>query len=451
MITDLRRCGPGSHRGQLGCTPSLVLCAMTVAVGCGSSLSRPGQGGTGGAGAPASSGWPGPVTVPVRPLSEGLLEPFNGVDSPVYSAQIDYQTSPTTIVWQRPIALAVGAGYPDVYTAVVSPNQLVDCGGFTGAVKLHEALGGNAAVSATVMGDARVVLSISGAGEVPLIMTGEIEVVAGTPCVAAGTHPFELHLTVTAFVPTATSFVVPPSCASASVRRVAPGRRMKDIDSYVSHPKVTPMFAAVPVGPTGTPVVVANADPRAQVSIRVDGPPRSTGAPTEPPFSLDVLDFPNVPGPVTFTPAGGGPPLVVEVVAPRQIDRMDLEIQLAGCAGGPTNLRDQAAYSSDNWSRRCNRIEPRVSGAFVGSDRLCSAPAYSWFTFATMTPAVCPTMPDQPAPFERAQFDGISVGQSGRFIADGTCNLSLRAPELLGGYEKNLTFTVSDLASLLPY
>jgi hypothetical protein len=75
-------------------------------------------------------------------------------------------------------------------------------------------------------------------------------------------------------------------------------------------------------------------------------------------------------------------------------------------------------------------------------------PAYSWFTFVTTTPAVCPTMPDDPAPGGAAVFDGVFVGHSSRFIADGPCALSLRAPTLLGGYEKKLAFTVSDVASL---
>jgi hypothetical protein len=111
---------------------------------------------------------------------------------------------------------------------------------------------------------------------------------------------------------------------------------------------------------------------------------------------------------------------------------------------------DQANYDAGGWGRKRNRVEPRVMGTYVGSDPLCSAPAHAWFTFTSATPTVCPTMPVSLPAEGSYLFDGVSVGHGSRFDADGTCSLSVQAPDFGGGagYAQTLTFDVVNVAAL---
>ena len=393
--------------------------------------------------------WPGPVTIPVRQMTTGFLNDLPRV------AQIIYATSPATLVLEAPLALAVGPDYPSVFTARLRETTLTNCAGaglVQGTVTLKDVSGSTPAVSATVMNDATVSLSVTDAGTVTLVAKGEIDITSAPTCLPADAHPFELRLTVTAFRPTGAAFTVPSSCASAGVKLVAGGSRMKDgdlpDDDGTVFTAVVPMLRAEPLDALGQPITVANADPLAQIAVAIHGPPGSAGQPMDVSWTIASLVFPEAAGPVTFTPSVGDP-LTVEVVRAEQVERLDLEVQLAGFAGGPLNLADQAAYGFADWHRRRNVVEPRAFGTYVGAGALCSPPASSWFTFESATPSICTTMPAKQSD-ATVQLDGMSIGQSGRFVADGICTLSVRAPRLFGGkgFARTLTFTLSEVARL---
>jgi hypothetical protein len=417
-----------------------LLAMGTVALGCDSSPSPPGPGGMGG---------PGTTMIPVQPRSEGVLEAFSDPNTPLVIAHVDLSVSPSKIVWARSLTLAVGADYPSTYTATVASTMWSSCGGasegsFVGTVTLRAVAGVTPAISAKVMNDARLIVTTAGEADVTLTVTGEVDVITPGGCASAGVHPFELQLAVSAFRPRGTSFTLPSTCADAVVKRMAPGSQIRTPAGSVSGSP--PVFRPLPVNAAGTPTVVDNAAPAAQVAIRVEGPPSSSTGAAAGPSSIDTFVFPDVPGPITLTPAVGGP-LVIEVVDPRQVDRVDITIQLAGFAGSPLVLMDQANYTADDWHRKRNRIDVIATATSVGADPLCSAPAPSWFKFASRTADVCQTMAVETWDLANSQ----SIGQEGRFLADGTCSFAFSMPDLFGGagYFQNLTFTIAGVA-LLP-
>lgn len=370
-------------------------------------------------------------------------------------ARVLTNTSPATIVLEAPLDLALGPGYPADLRVIVGNTIYTACGSgwFQGTVALTAVSGGTPAISGAAMNGAGVRVMTSHPGQATLIAKGQVDVTTPDSCVLAGVHPFELHLIVTAFRPTGAAFTVPVACDSAGIKRAAAGTRMQDRDGLgdgTVFSGLTPMLRAVPLDAAGRPTPVVNAHPMAQVAVTIQGPPSSAGLPLDMSWTIGSLVFPDASGPVTFTPAVGAP-FVVESVRAEQIERLDLQIQVAGAAGDPLNLTDGATYDRESWHRKTNRIEPRVMASYVGGEPLCSPPGYAWFSFESATATVCTTMPVDSGDNTGYSFDGHSIRQRGRFVTDGTCTLSVRAPRLFGGagLDRTVTITARDVASLL--
>ncbi len=415
---------------------------MVFVLGCGEADA--GAGG-GGAAAVDEGAWPGPISVPMRPRSEGTLQSLMGAfDAPKLSEIVTVEGQPRIVVAMS-VALAVGEGYPTTFTATLDSRQLAGCGALSGTIALGEYQGATGAISPELSNDARIKLTVLDVGRSEFVMRGTMTITEATSCIPLGEQPLELRLSVNAFKPTGAGFRVPSACSLAGTKRMAPARRMSDFDGHVSS-DWTSMFRVFPLDQDGKPTLAWNAEASAQVSVRLGGPPSGSAAPKAT-ATLDDVTFPNTPGPVTFTPAFGEP-LTVHVVAPAEIDRLDVPFLLAGSAGTPLVLEDGARYDQSAYGRRLNRIAPMVPGAYVGSERLCSAPAESWFEWRSSSVRVCTTLPLESDYSGKFTFNGMSIGRAARLLTDGICTLTLRAPELLGGFEKTISADFRDVALL---
>lgn len=389
--------------------------------------SSAGSGGSTSAGTGGGAGEAGSVTVTTTPRPQATLPVFDG--AVVNFAQVVVADFKATVVQPMSLALAFGPGYPSKFTAQLEDSVLAACGGFPAKIELTEAISNTRAVSATVRGDASIELQLNYETETEIVAKGSITALQENFCVAQGTHAFELRLAVKIFTPTGAEFVVPQSCRAASVKRVAPGGRMRDQDDYM-HYEYAPMFRVLPLDASGTPVTVRNAQPGAQMAVRIEAEDSLVSGATL--ASLDEFVFPNTPGRVTFTPEIGEP-LVVEVVDPVQVDRIDMPFLLAGTSRVAVPIVNGEIYDTRSDFKLGDLIAPMAVGTYVGDDALCSAPAPAWFEWESETPEVCSPAPFAPNEWERSTLRGMNIGRGARLLEHGTCALNLRAPALNGG------------------
>lgn len=361
------------------------------------------------------------IVIPMRPVEANELH--GGVPEIVETAEGPRLTMDAFTT------LALGDRYPSEFTATLSASRRATCGPIEGPVTLTQltsaedgpgsdadavtvALDGSAAISFTTHSPGRHVL----VGEGTITLTEEA---CGHP--AGTTLPFDLALTTIVIPASAARIKQPCSPGDLGNVEVAPS-------SHGSSVAFSRWFSPTLVDETGESVVVDNADPDAQVTVRMYG---TFDAGHASPASLSEWVTPSRVGVVDIVP-DFGEQTVVDVVELSRVTAVSIEFQLAGFAAGPLTLHNGVVYGEGGWGRVANRVAPMVQELRTDRGVLCSSPSPGWFVLDTMTPDVCKIVDLGSSSRSTGPYllDGDQIGHAARLEKAGVCSLAVRAPGL---------------------
>ncbi|MBL4689112.1 MAG: hypothetical protein JKY37_31255 [Nannocystaceae bacterium] len=359
------------------------------------------------------------IVIPMRPVESNELH--GGVPAIVETAEGPRLTMDAFTT------LALGDRYPSEFTATLSASRRATCGPIEGPVTLTRLTSvedgpGSDAVTVALDGSAAISFTTHSPGRHVLVGEGTVtltEDACGHP--AGTTLPFDLGLTTVVIPANAARIKQPCSSGDSGSVEVAPS-------SHVSSLAFSRWFSPTLVDETGESVVVDNADPDAQVTVRMYG---TFDAGHASPASLSEWITPSRVGVVDIVP-DFGEPTVVDVVELSRVTAVSIEFQLAGFAAGPLTLENGAVYGEDGWARVGNRVAPMVQELRTDQGVLCSGPSPGWFSLDTMTPDVCKIVDLGSSLRSTGPYllHGDQIGHAARLEKAGVCSLAVRAPGL---------------------
>jgi hypothetical protein len=255
----------------------------------------------------------------------------------------------------------------------------------------------------------------SALGRHPVVVHGHYQFEAPPDCAGAPSEAaFTLALDVAVRRPTGVVFHLPEVCAEAGEPRMQSGAEL------------ALGLAMELVDGDGEAFVPLNADAARPVDIRVTAADTTDLSTYDASLSTLVAAGP----PTTVRVDALGDTLAFELLEPEDIDAMDVAFTLTGST--LTDLAPGGTYGQDGWGTQVfGSIQPALFALYSDGDPLCSAPLAESFELASATADICPVVAELAHGFKIV--GGFLVPQSADVVADGRCDLSLRAPAFAGG------------------
>lgn len=334
------------------------------------------------------------------------------------------------------IDVAIGDGYPTTLDVMLRAYPISGdalCGDYVEPEMTIESIdatdgGGDLVVTSPAVNQLRVTHAAEGRHTV--VVRGRYRFTPPADCAAAPNEAaFALTLDVAVRRPAGVVVHLPETCAEADVPRLqsgadmALGLRMELLDA------------------DGEVFMPLNADPDRPIELRV-----TADAATElSTYDASLATLVATGSPTTVRVDALGDAVAFELIEPEDIDAMDVVFALPGAT--VTDLVPGATYGEDGWDQRpFASIQPTVLAQYSNGDALCSRPLDESFELVTDTSETCTIVADLAHGFKIV--GGFLVPQSADIVADGRCDLSLRAPAFAAGAgvsaELSATFVNTD-------
>lgn len=314
--------------------------------------------------------------------------------------------------------VAIGDGYPTALDVTLRAYPITGdalCGAYVEPETTIDAIEPVAGLDVIAPAADRLRITHSAEGHHTVVVRGHYRFEAPPDCPDAPSEAaFELALDVAVRRPTGVVFHLPETCAAAGVPRLqsgaalALGLELELIDG------------------DGEAFVPKNADPARPVELRV-----TADASTElDSYDASLATLVAAGAPTTVLVDALDDTLAFELVEPADIDAMDVVFTLTGST--LTELAPGTTYGQDGWAQHTfASVQPAVSALYSAGDPLCSQPLAESFELASATADTCTIVGELAHGFKTVE--GFLVPQSADIVADGRCELSLRAEQFAAG------------------
>jgi hypothetical protein len=314
--------------------------------------------------------------------------------------------------------VAIGDGYPaalDLTLRAYPISGAALCDQFVEPTMTIDAIDPVPGLHVEALDVDRLRVTHTAEGRHPVVLHGRYQFEAPPGCAGApGEAAFTLTLEVAVRRPTGVVFHLPEVCAAADETRLqsgaelALGLTMELVDG------------------SGEAFVPLNADGDRPVELRITAAAATDLRTSDASLATLVAAGP----PTTVRVEALGESLAFELIEPGDIDAMDAVFTMTGAT--LTDLAPGATYGDDGWDPGAyGSIQPALFALYSAGDPLCSRPLAESFELASATADVCPVVPDLAHGFK--VVGGFLVPQSADVVADGRCDLSLRAPAFADG------------------
>lgn len=313
--------------------------------------------------------------------------------------------------------VAIGDGYPTTLDVMLRSYPISGdalCGAYAEPEMAIESIEQVAGLDVSAPDVNQLRITHAAEGHHAVLVRGrylfEVPDCPGAPSEAA----FTLTLDVAVRRPTGVVFHLPESCAAAGVPRMqssaelALGLELELLDG------------------DGEAFVPLNADRARPVEIRITADATTELDTYDASLSTLVASGP----PTTVLVDALGDTLAFELIEPADIDAMDAVFTLTGSA--LTELAPGGTYGQEGWGQHMfASVQPALSALYSSGDPLCSRPLAESFELASGTDDTCSIVGELAHGFKTV--GGFLVPQSADIVADGRCDLSLRAPQFAAG------------------
>lgn len=309
--------------------------------------------------------------------------------------------------------VAIGDGYPtalDLTLRAYPISGAALCDEFVEPTMTIDAIDPVPGLQVEALDVDRLRITHTAEGRHPVVLHGRYRFEAPPDCAGAPNEAaFTLTLEVAARRPTGVVFHLPEVCAGAGETRLQSGAALAS------------GLTMELVDDSGEVFVPLNADSVRPLDLRVTAAATTDLSTDDASLATLVAAGP----PTTVHVDALGESLAFELIEPGDIDAMDAVFTMTGAT--LTDLAPGATYGEGGWDPGMyGSVQPALFALYSAGDPLCSRPLAESFELSSATADVCPIVADLAHGFK--VVDGFHVPHSADIVADGRCDLSLRAP-----------------------